>query len=81
MIHVSRYIHLNPVVSGLVKKLNAYPWSSYPEYINGSENLCSIKDISGLFASPRKYQEFAEAQIDYGMTLEILKHLTIDINE
>lgn len=81
LIHVSRYIHLNPIVSGLVKKLNVYPWSSYPEYINNSGTLCSIEDITGLFASPKKYQEFAEAQIDYGTTLEILKHLTIDIDE
>ena len=30
LIHTSRYIHLNPLVSFLVKDLNFYPWSSYP---------------------------------------------------
>ncbi len=81
LIHVSRYIHLNPVVSRLVKKLNTYTWSSYPEYISGSGTLGFTKEIIEIFASNKKYQEFTEAQIDYGTTLEILKHRTIDTDE
>lgn len=83
LIHVSRYIHLNPVVSGLVKKPEEYKWSSYLEYITQNPSVCSISidEVLGLFSSPRKYQEFVEAQIDYGTTLEILKHRTIDADE
>lgn len=81
LIHVSRYIHLNPVVSGLVKKPEEYKWSSYLEYITQNPFVCSIDEVLGLFSSPRKYQEFVEAQIDYGTTLEILKHRTIDADE
>ncbi len=80
LVHVSRYIHLNPVVSGLIKNLNTYPWSSYPEYL-GQEVLCSPQIILDLFPSNEKYQAFVEAQKDYGTSLEILKHRTIDINE
>ncbi|WP_066067152.1 transposase [Neobacillus soli] len=29
MLDVSRYIHLNPVVAGIVKEPESYPWSSY----------------------------------------------------
>lgn len=81
LVHVSRYIHLNPVVSGLVKKPEEYQWSSYLEYITQNPFFCSINEVMSLFSSPQKYQEFVEAQIDYGITLEILKHRTIDINE
>src|SRR3990167_1211806 len=37
-IHVSRYIHLNPVASFLIEAENlpSYEYSSYPEYINGT---------------------------------------------
>ncbi|MBI2601355.1 transposase [Candidatus Daviesbacteria bacterium] len=80
LIHVSRYIHLNPVVSGLVKNLDTYKWSSYLEYISGHEFLCSPREILNLFPSVEKYQEFTEDQIDYGTSLELLKHRTIDIN-
>jgi len=35
LVHLSRYIHLNPVVSSVIREsdLDSYPWSSYPEYI------------------------------------------------
>lgn len=78
LMHVSRYIHLNPVVSGIVKKPEVYQWSSYSEYISGINFFSSPQDVLGLFASKEEYKEFVEAQIDYGTTLEILKHSTID---
>lgn len=81
LIHTSRYIHLNPVVSGLVKNLNIYKWFSYLEYTTGQVIYCSPQEILNFFSSPKKYQEFVEAQIDYGTTLEILKHGRIDVDE
>lgn len=81
LVHVSRYIHLNPVVSGLVKKPEEYEWSSYLEYITQNSFFSSLDEVMSLFSSTQKYQEFVEAQIDYGTTLEILKHRAIDANE
>lgn len=81
LLHTSRYIYLNPVVSGIVKKPEDYTWSSYLEYINGQAFFSSPKEIIRCFSSPEKYKEFVEDQIDYGTALEILKHTTIDIEE
>lgn len=81
LIHTSRYIHLNPIVSKLTSSLNSYPWSSYLEYINRQPFYSSPQEILNFFPSPKKYQEFAEAQIEYGTTLEILKHKAIDAEE
>src|SRR3972149_10552818 len=39
LIHVSRYIHLNPIASFLIKDLNEYRWSSYKEYIGNYKNV------------------------------------------
>lgn len=33
LIHLSRYIHLNPIVSYITKKLESYQWFSYLEYL------------------------------------------------
>lgn len=77
LVHVSRYIHMNPVVSGLVKNLEEYKWSSYPEYLN-QPVICTISEILSFFHSKEKYKDFVEAQIGYGTTLEILKHRAID---
>lgn len=76
-IHVSRYIHLNPVVGGIAKKLDDYLWSSYHEYVNNDAHACTINDILGFFPSPKAYKKFLEDQIDYGRCLEVIKnHLT-----
>ena len=81
-IHVSRYIHLNPLVSLLVKNLNLYPWSSYRTYIGLEDNQTVAKEeILSFFKSPQDYQKFVMNQADYGKTLELLKHATIDIDD
>lgn len=78
-IHCSRYIHLNPVVSGIVKNPEDYEWSSYQEYLTGNRTICSIDEVLSLFPSVGKYKEFIDDQKDYGTSLEILKHQLIDI--
>ncbi len=77
-IHLSRYIHLNPIVSGIVKHLDTYKWSSYLEYISGNCFYSVSKEVINLFSTKEKYKEFVEAQIDYGTTLEIIKHSIIE---
>lgn len=81
LIHVSRYIHLNPVVSFIVKEelLDAYPWSSLPEYLTSSrQEICNKEIILGLFPSKEKYRKFVHDQIDYAKKLEAIKHLVLE---
>jgi putative transposase len=33
LLPLSRYVHLNPVRAGLVRRPEGYPWSSYREYV------------------------------------------------
>src|SRR3972149_6414471 len=42
-IHLVRYIHLNPVVSGLTQDLTSYRWSSYGDYLGQPAELPSSK--------------------------------------
>ena len=79
LIHVSRYIHLNPVVSGLVEKPESYKWSNYLEYLGGFCIInCSIDFVLSYFSSKEKYKRFVDNQIDYAKKLEKIKHLTFD---
>ena len=79
LIHVSRYIHLNPLVSFLVKSLDAFEWSSYGEYISNSLNgICSKEEVLSFFKTSDKYKQFVLDQTDYGQTLELIKHQLID---
>ncbi len=75
LIHLSRYIHLNPLVSFITKDLNHYyEWSSYEEFISNLNGLCSKEVVLGLFSSKEDYQQFVLDQADYGRQLETIKH-------
>ena len=77
-IHLSRYIHLNPLVSYLVKEENflSYPWSSLKNYLSDSNGIVNPKPVLDHFPSPSIYQKFVLDQVDYGKELEKIKHLT-----
>lgn len=78
LIHLSRYIHLNPIVSYIVKNLKDYPWSSYREYIQNYEGFCDKKEVLNFFKTPAAYEQFVLDQTAYGMELELIKHKLID---
>lgn len=79
LLHLSRYIHLNPLVSGLVKDLGNYPWSSYLEYIGlSAQKICTKEIILNQFKSSKDYQRFILDHADYSRELGIIKHQLID---
>lgn len=81
LVHVSRYIHLNPVSSYLIEadELENYQWSSYPEYVgNPPSNIADKETVLNMFRSKEKYKEFVVNQIDYARKLEQIKHLMLE---
>lgn len=81
LLHVSRYIHLNPLVSAVVKENNFlnYPWSSLINYIDTpSSSFINPEPILQSFKSPKKYLEFVMDQAEYGKRLEEIKHLILE---
>jgi len=79
LLHINRYIHLNPLVAGLVTELRDYPWSSYIEYVGKSkENLTEKATILKHFRSTEDYEKFILDQADYAKQLAKIKHATID---
>jgi len=68
LLHVHRYIHLNPTTAGIVQKPEDYTWSSYNSYIKDEKTLKINKEIS--IHSIRRYQKFVEDQIDYQKTIK-----------
>lgn len=80
LLHVSRYIHLNPLVGYVVTEtafLN-YPWSSLPQYISNTTGFVNTEPVLSHFASPQAYLQFVLDQADYGKQLEYIKHLTLE---
>lgn len=78
LLHLSRYIHLNPIVQALTKNLDTYPWSSYSEYKNAVGFYSFPEEILKFFPSSEAYCQFVQDQIDYGLTLENIKHQLLE---
>lgn len=80
LIHVLRYIHINPVVSSVIREIDLenYPYSSFSEYVGKKEGFCGKELILGYFSSIDKLREFTYDQVDYGRRLEAIKHLVFE---
>lgn len=80
LIHLSRYIHLNPLVSLVVKQDSflSYPWSSLKEYLLDVPTFVETELILAQFDSSQGYKQFILDRADYGRRLEKIKHLVIE---
>jgi len=81
LLQVSRYIHLNPLVSskanpkGTLKKLRDYPYSSYlewagfknPHLVEGEE----VKSLLAQIENAKGYRSFVESKLKTGLALGI----------
>jgi putative transposase len=82
LLHISRYIHLNPYSSYLIKSLEDltnYPYSSFLEYLGEAEKeFCQKEIILANFSRLEDYKKFVFNQADYQRSLEINKHLLLE---
>lgn len=82
LIHVSRYIHLNPLVSFVVTEKNflSYPWLSMQHFTNKHIELGMInpEPVLAHFRRPQDYLNFVLDQADYAKQLEKIKHLALE---
>lgn len=79
LIHLNRYLHLNPLVGYIAKDLEDYPWSSFKEYINQTkEKICTKEIVMEQFKDIEEYKQFVLDQEDYAKQLEMIKHQLID---
>lgn len=82
MLHVSRYIHLNPVTSFMInfEDLAACYWTSFMAYMNNdAETFINKEKILGLSYSKDKYHRFVADQEDFQKKLSEIKHLIPDV--
>ena len=82
LLHLSRYIHLNPITSYVTKDvedLEKYQWSSYMEYLGKKSNvICKNKTILSQFQTITDYQQFVNDRIEYQRKLDRIRHLVLE---
>lgn len=82
LLHVQRYIHLNPYSSHLVKnfkELENYPYSSLPEYLKPQRSsYCHKNLVMDNFKTGEAYKKFIFDQADYQRRLQDIKNLSLE---
>jgi putative transposase len=81
LLHLTRYIHLNPVTAYLVDKPELWQYSSYHEYIGAieiNEKICEFDKL--LDIEPLSYKEFVNTRIDDQRKLALIKKLIADLD-
>lgn len=79
LIHLTRYIHINPVKSRLIRDPKDFDYSSYKEYIGlvkEDKRLCNFSDYFEI--EPCHYEKFVKDEIDYMRSFEKIKHLILE---
>lgn len=79
LLHLTRYVHLNPVTAELVDKPEEWVFSSYKEYLlpaAGGDKICSFNDV--VDTDPSEYKRFVEDRSSYQRQLARIKSLLLD---
>ena len=79
LLHLTRYIHLNPVTAYIVEKPELWEYSSYNEYcgkIPVAERICNWEEMLDIEAE--SYIDFVENNIDFQRELAKLKDILIE---
>ncbi|MDI6891229.1 MAG: transposase [Thermodesulfovibrionales bacterium] len=79
LLHLSRYIHLNPSTANLVEKPEDWEFSSYREYIaetDDEDRLCNYSE--NISTGPADYRAFLNSQKDHQRELAKIKNLCLE---
>lgn len=79
LLHLTRYLHLNPATVHLVKRPEDWEFSSYREFLNKiskEEKVCSYSDL--LRITPKSYKKFVNSRISYQRKLAKIKKLFLE---
>ena len=79
LLHLTRYIHLNPTSANLVKKPEDWEYSSYREYIGKVEKekqICKFDDV--LDIDSHDYKKFCEDRISYQKEISKIKQILLE---
>lgn len=77
LLHLTRYIHLNPVTANLATHPEDWAASSYLEYLNQSP-ISTCRYDSSISISPSYYAHFVNSRIEDQKTLARIKALLLD---
>ena len=79
LLHLTRYVHLNPVTSYLIEKPESWAYGSYNEYCSQGttdEEMCCYENI--LDIDSKSYKKFVNDRKEYQRELAKIKELMLE---
>lgn len=74
LLHLTRYVHLNPTSADLVKNPKKWKFSSYNEYLNEVRvKICDYQEL--LKIDLKEYKKFVLDRVDYQKKISKIKNL------
>ncbi len=73
LLHLTRYVHLNPVTAYLVNKPQDWQFSSYGEFLGKEQGICNFSTLMKI--EPASYKKFINSRIVYQRKLAKIKRL------
>jgi putative transposase len=81
LLHLTRYVHLNPVKANIIKRTQDWPMSSYKEYISESKLGNAICDFDKILEiEPDTYKDFIEDEDSYQQDLKNMRDIFLDVD-
>ena len=79
LIHLCRYIHLNPLEAGLVTNLDDWPYSNYLEWVGKrAGTLYDVQFVQTYFANPDEYEQFVLEYIPSKDVVKTIQNLSLE---
>lgn len=79
LLHLTRYLHLNPVTAYLIKKPEQWSASSYNEFLSNADGNSKISQYDDLLdINPKSYSEFVNDRVSYQRELKKIKDLIME---
>ncbi len=81
LLHVSRYIYINPYVAHLHDDPFTYSWSSLPEYSGSmSKKICHDSLLRSMLPSQREFNEFISDYASYAQSIADFHNVLVDFD-
>ncbi len=72
VIHLCRYIHLNPIRAGLVTEPRLWKYSNYLEWVGRRDGILLDREfVNQYFTTPADYEDFVNSEINQQTEFEI----------
>ena len=78
LLHLTRYLHLNPTSAGLIHHPEDWRYSSYRQYIDLENENCFCEYQDKISVSQVDYRKFVEDRMAYQKELEKIKHVILE---